>query len=106
MIDFLMPEKTHKGSCRAAASFLACLEMAPWRKAWSEASWQKFLAEGETEAELRAIRRCTYSGRSLGPEEFTRVLEQQTLRRLAPRKGGRPRKPQGDENPQVLPLPV
>ncbi len=24
MIDFLMPEKTHKGSCRAAASFLFC----------------------------------------------------------------------------------
>jgi hypothetical protein len=80
--------------------------MATWRKAWSEASWQKFLAQGETEAELRVIRRSTYSGRPLGPAEFTRALEQQTLRRLAPGKGGRPRKPRVDENQQALPLAV
>jgi hypothetical protein len=32
MIDFPLPRKTHKGSCRAAASFLfcSCLSLANW----------------------------------------------------------------------------
>jgi putative transposase len=75
----------------------AGLEMSTWRKAWSEASWRKFLKEGETEAELRAIRRSTYSGRPLGPKEFTRALEQQTLRSLTPNPRGRPRKTPPDK---------
>jgi hypothetical protein len=58
----------------------------------------------ETEAELRAIRRWTCSGRPLGPAEFIEALEQRTLRRLMPGKGGRPRKPEGHENQRVLPL--
>jgi len=70
----------------------ACLEMSAWRKTWTEASWRKFMAEGETESELRAIRQCTHRGRPLGPEEFTRELEKRTQRRLTPGKPGRPRK--------------
>ena len=69
----------------------ACLDMSMWRRAWSETSWQQFLQQGETEAELRALRQCTHSGRPLGPAEFTEALELQTHRRLAPSKGGRPR---------------
>ncbi len=80
----------------------ACLEMSTWRKAWCEASWRKFLEGGETPAELLAIRRSTSSGRPMGPTEFIHGLEQLTLRRLMPRKGGRPRKTTGKENPQVL----
>ena len=68
-----------------------CLELSLWRQAWSEESWRKFLEQGETESELRAIRRCTRSGRPLGSSEFTEALERRTGRRLAPGRGGRPR---------------
>jgi putative transposase len=53
----------------------ACLDLSTWRKNWSAASGRKFLAAGETEAEVRSIRRCTHNGRPLGPAEFTRALE-------------------------------
>jgi len=68
-----------------------CLDMSAWRRQWSEASWRKFLEQGEAESELRALRQCTHSGRPLGPAEFTEALEQHTHRRLTPSKGGRPR---------------
>ena len=74
----------------------ACLEMSRWRQAWSEVSWREFLAPGETESELRALRRCTYSGRPLGPAEFTRALEERSQRRLTPVRRGRPPKTSGD----------
>ena len=70
----------------------ACLDMAAWRQHWSESTWRAFLQQGETEAELRAIRRATHTGRPLGTAEFVRKLESRTQRRLAPQKGGRPRK--------------
>jgi hypothetical protein len=58
----------------------------------SRAHWRRFLPAGETEAELRAMRRSTPSGRPLGPAEFTRALEERTQRRPTPRPRGRPRK--------------
>jgi putative transposase len=70
----------------------ACLEMARWRQTWGEANWRQFLAEGEAESELYAIRRSTWTGRPLGAAEFTRALEEQTHRRLTVGKPGRPRK--------------
>jgi len=69
-----------------------CLEMSTWRRQWSESRWRKFLEEGETEAELRALRRCTHTGRPLGPAAFLRALEERTGRRLTPAPRGRPRK--------------
>jgi len=71
----------------------ACLDMTEWRKHWKEAAWKKFLAAGEAEAEVAALRRCTHSGRPLGAAEFVRKLERQTGRRLTAQKGGRPRQP-------------
>ncbi len=68
-----------------------CLDMSAWRRQWSEASWRKFLEQGEADSELRALRQCTHSGRPLGPAEFTEALEQRTHRRLTPSQGGRPR---------------
>ena len=68
------------------------LEMARWRQQWSESTWRAFLQQGETEEDLRAIRRSTHSGRPLGSAKFIRRLETRTGRRLAPGKGGRPRK--------------
>jgi hypothetical protein len=37
---------------------------------------------GVAESQLTAIRRSTYSGRPLGSQEFTRMLEKETKRRL------------------------
>jgi len=76
-----------------------CLETAGWRQHWNEATWHQFLAEGERDSELRAIRRCTHSGRPLGPAEFTRGLEERTQRRLSPGRPGRPRK-----KPEIRPV--
>jgi putative transposase len=70
----------------------ACLDMSAWRQQWSEASWQSFLQQGETESELFALRRATHTGRPLGEAAFVQKLETQTQRRLTPQKGGRPRK--------------
>ena len=69
-----------------------CLDLARWRKQWSESTWRTFLQQGETESELLAIRRATQSGRPLGSADFIRELESSTQRRLLPQKGGRPRK--------------
>jgi hypothetical protein len=66
------------------------LEMELWRKRWSAESWKEYLAAGETEAEITAIRRCTHTGRPLGASEFVHSLEKATQRHLAPQKGGRP----------------
>jgi putative transposase len=70
----------------------ACLDMSAWQQHWREASWRKFLEEGEAEAELRALRRCTHTGQPLGPAQFTRSLEERTQRRLTRAPRGRPRK--------------
>lgn len=68
-----------------------CLEMTAWTKRWSSKAWQEYLSCGENDAELRAIRNSTHTGRPLGSGEFVRSLEAATARRLQPQKGGRPR---------------
>jgi putative transposase len=65
------------------------LETGAWSARWSAASWRDYLAGGETEEELSAIRRCTHTERPLGSAEFVQSLEPATLR-LLPQKGGRP----------------
>jgi len=75
---------------------------ATWRRLWNEVSWRKFLEEGEAEAELRMIRRCTHTGRPLGPADFVRSLERSASRRLAPQKGGRPRKTVAEDTEESL----
>ena len=67
------------------------LELNTWNRRWSKQSWKDFLAEGETEEELAAIRQSTHTGRPLGAASFVRTLEDATQRRLAPGKGGRPK---------------
>ena len=69
----------------------ACLSMAAWARRWCSASWQEYVSSGESEAELRAIRKGTHTGRPLGDGRFVRSLETATGRRLEPQKGGRPR---------------
>lgn len=69
-----------------------CLEMATWSKRWSPASWGEFLGQGESDAELKMIRRSTHTGRPLGGAEFMQALELRTQRRLTPLRRGRPPK--------------
>jgi len=78
------------------------LETDLWSNRWSPESWREYLAAGETEAEVTAIRQCTHTGRPLGTAEFIRSLEQATLRRLAPQKGGRSGKAVDHRAQQVL----
>lgn len=68
------------------------LEMEQWRKRWSVAEWNQYLAGREEPSDLAALRQCTHTGRPLGTPDFVTALEQSTSRPLAPRKGGRPKK--------------
>jgi putative transposase len=72
------------------------LDMERWQKRWTVAGWIEYLAAGESQSDASALRRCTHAGRPLGTSDFITALEQLTARRLAPQKGGRPRKPVGD----------
>jgi putative transposase len=72
------------------------LDMERWRKRWTTAEWKDFMGARESAAQLSALRHCTHTGRPLGTSEFVTRLERQTLRPLAPRKGGRPKKPPTD----------
>jgi hypothetical protein len=69
------------------------LTMERWRQRWTMAEWREYLVVRESPAEVRALRQSTHTGRPLGTAEFVAGLEQKTLRPLAPRKGGRPKKP-------------
>ncbi len=75
-----------------------------WNKRWSTEDWRDYFAAGETEAEIAAIRGCTHTGRPLGSPAFVHSLEQITLRRLIPQKGGRPAKTAHHPAQQLLPL--
>lgn len=68
-----------------------CLDMSAWSRRWCNATWREYLRCAETDAELRAMRKSTHTGRPLGSREFVRSLEDATARRLEPQKGGRPR---------------
>jgi putative transposase len=80
--------------CDAAADRL--LEMETWQKRCTVAEWREYVAAGESQNDVRGLRQCTHTGRPLGSAEFVARLEQATSRSLAPRKGGRPKKPTPD----------
>ena len=80
------------------------LEIEPWQKRWTVAEWREYLAAGESAADVGALRQCTHTGRPLGTTEFVAQLEHTTLRPLAPRKGGRPKKPPADSRQDAFAL--
>jgi len=67
-----------------------CLDTESWAKRWSSQGWRDYLVSDENEADVRAIRKCTHTGRPLGSREFVQSLEEATSRCLMPRRGGRP----------------
>ena len=64
------------------------LALEKWRSRWTSAQWQDYLAVGESESQLSAIRQHTHTGRPLGSTEFVRDLEAATQRQSAPQKRG------------------
>lgn len=77
------------------------LGMERWRKRWSAREWGQFLADGAA-VDVSALRHCTHTGRPLGSPDFVAALEELTFRPLAPRKGGRPKKPAAHREPPSL----
>jgi len=72
------------------------LEMDRWRRRWTAAEWRKYIDDAEAAADGRTLRHSTHTGRPLGSQDFVEALEELTARPLAPRKGGRPKKPASD----------
>ena len=90
--------RRHCGCGEAAV----CLDTERFSRRWSAKSWQEYLATGESEEEVAAIRRCTHTGRPFGSPEFIQALERSTHRELAAKKGGRPAKSTCDPDQEVL----
>jgi len=78
------------------------ISMQEWNERWTNSTWREYLVAGGSESEIMAVRQSTHTGRPLGTEEFVRELEELTKRALAPRKGGRPSKPDSDEKQGAL----
>jgi len=78
------------------------LEMGPWRQRWTLAEWGDYLRAGASPTDAATLRRHTHTGRPLGTPEFVRLLEQSTLRPLAPRKAGRAKKAATDSKQHGL----
>jgi hypothetical protein len=84
--------------CGDATAADTVLEMDLWRTRWTEVEWRHYLAQAESESNLRELRQFTHTGRPLGTSDFVSSLEQSTARWLLPRNGGRPRKPAAAAN--------
>jgi hypothetical protein len=85
------PWSSATAHCNPGASG-TMLDMEYWQKRWTASEWSQYLAARESPTDLDALRQCTHTGRPLGPTEFVAGPERTTLRTLAPRKGGRPKK--------------
>jgi putative transposase len=85
------PQDWHWSSAAAhcgtgpAASWL---DMNAWQERWAFGEWRDYLHRAQDESSRRSIRESTYSGRPLGPAEFTRMLERQARRLLTRQKPG------------------
>jgi putative transposase len=78
------------------------LDLGLWRASWDAAAWQEYLGAADAECGTETIRRCTHTGRPLGEAGFVAGLERSLSRRLAPQKGGRPRKRHADSGQEAF----
>jgi putative transposase len=78
------------------------LDMQPFTDIWQPAQWREYLGQTGVQEEAEAIRKNTHTGRPLGADEFVQALERTLRRSLAPQRGGRLPKEQGEENRQCL----
>ena len=72
------------------------------RSAWTHAEWRAFLLAHDADAEVEHIRSATHTGRPLGAPGFVADPEHDLKRRLAPARGGRPRKRNDMEGQMAL----
>jgi putative transposase len=56
------------------------LDLEFWRKAGGAATWREMHTAREAPEQLQLLRRCTYSGRPYGEEDFVARLEEQFQR--------------------------
>jgi putative transposase len=78
------------------------LDLATWQQTWTTSTWAAYLAAAAPAGEIDSLRRNTHTGRPLGSEQFVTELESSLGRRLAPDKGGRPRKQPANKLQQLL----
>ena len=98
----LWPWSSASAHCGTSSETMLAMDL--WRQRWTTAKWTEFLAAGESQTDLAALRQCTHTGRPLGTTDFVASLEQSTLRSLAPRMGGRPKRPSTDPRQPSLTL--
>jgi putative transposase len=96
--------KWSSAAAHCGADTDAMLDMVRWRRRWTVPEWRIYLTAEESPIDLTALRQCTHTGRPLGTPDFVADLEKSTLRLLAPRKGGRPKKVSADSRQHNLPL--
>jgi putative transposase len=80
------------------------LSLKRWRDHWTAPSWREYLAAGELESQLAAIRLRTHTGRPWGSAEFIHGLETTTRRDLTPQKRGPREKIVIDRSQSELPF--
>jgi putative transposase len=67
------------------------LDLAAWRREWTEADWQCMLKQGLDDSQVNALRRNTMRGRPLGSDAFVSRIEALLGRRAHALPVGRPR---------------
>jgi putative transposase len=75
-----------------------------WEGRWNCDTWKPFLNAGHDASVLDQIRRNTHTGRPLGSVDFTRRLELEMQRCLAPRKPGPKKKVEISGDDALLPF--
>ena len=72
------------------------LDLAAWKREYTEERWRDVLKTGVEEVALgERLAEATVRGRPLGDDRFVQELERQTRRRLRPLPVGRPKKREG-----------
>jgi putative transposase len=97
MVDHAWDYRWSSAAAHSGGGTGSLLETAPFDARWAAPEWLAYLTGAEAPERIDRIRSCTHTGRPLGAADFVERLEQATHRRLAPQKGGRPRKRQPSE---------
>jgi putative transposase len=100
--------RAERWECSSAAAHCGAAMPDAWlamdlrRSRWCAGTWRAYLDAGASKFAVVAIRHSTHSGRPLGSADFTRALERETKRYLAPRKRGPKLRPKPGERRGTL----
>jgi putative transposase len=87
---------THCGT-RAADN---CLTLEAWQSHWTVSTWREYLAVGEMESKLAAIRQCTHTGSTVGNCRVRQGPREDRPAALSPAEAGTPRKDRYRSKPE------